>query len=422
MTVEVSTLANGMRIVTHAMPHLETVSLGIWVGCGARSECRTLNGISHLLEHMAFKGTERRNARQIVEEIEAVGGDINAATSLESTAYYARVLKDDVALAIDILGDILQHSQFHGSELTRERDVILQEIAAANDCPDDVAFDAVQETAFPDQALGRPILGTTETVGRVTRANLIEHMSRNYLGGDMVLSAAGKLQHDQVVRHAEAQFGRLNSGNGPPLEVARYAGGPCVRTKPFEQTHAILAFLGPSYRDDAFYAAQVFSGLLGGGLSSRLFQEVRERRGLCYSIYSFCNAMSDVGLFGVHAGTTDELVPELRDVVIAELSEIAAQGPGDDELQRSKAQLKAGLAMSLESTGARAEQMARQLLAFGRPLGVDELVGRVEAVSCADVQSTAERIVTGSRPTWSHVGPGVPNADYDHLTARLAGG
>lgn len=420
MSVEITTLSNGLRVISHRMSHLETVSLGVWVGSGARSEPIVNNGISHFLEHMAFKGTERRSSRQIVEEIETVGGDINAGTSLETTAYYARVLKEDLGLAIDILSDILQNSTFHGHELSRERDVILQEIAAANDSPDDVVYDFVQAKAFPDQGVGRPILGTAQSIAEISRDRLTQHLATHYRAGDMVLSAAGRLEHDQLVRHAEALFAGLNSGHGPNTVAARYVGGLSAQLRRFEQAHVVLAFPAPSYRDDEFYAAQVFSGLLGGGMSSRLFQEVRERRGLCYSIYSFCWGLSDTGLFGVHAATSQELVQDLRDVIFSELRLIAADGPSEEELKRSKAQLRAGLAMSLESSGARAEQMARQILAYDRTLSIDELIGKVEAIEREHIRAIAERFVECDRPTWSQVGSGGLLTDYDEMIASLS--
>ena len=386
MSVQTSTLANGLRIVSHHMPHLETVSLGVWVGAGARDESRQQHGISHMLEHMAFKGTGRRSAQQIAEEIESAGGDLNAATSLDRTAYYARVLKGDVGLALDILSDILRNPSFDEAELAREKDVILQEIAAARDDPSDLAYDLLQSTAFPDQALGRAILGTPESVSAITPDDLRGYLDSHYCANRFVLGAAGAIEHDFLVSQAEALFGDLPAQAENDFEAARYEGGTRSASKPFEQSHIVMAFPGPSYLEKEIYTAQVFSGLFGGGMSSRLFQQVRERRGLCYDIYSFCWGLSDAGLFGLHAATSERKVPELLEVVTGELRRAAEEGVSDAELARSKAQLKAGLLMSLESSGARAEQLARQVLAFGRPFAVEELVGYVEDVSLDMVQ------------------------------------
>ena len=303
MSTQLSRLANGLRVVSHHMPHLETVSLGVWVATGARHEQEDEHGISHLLEHMAFKGTERRSATDIAEEIEAVGGELNAATSLETTAYFARILKGDIGIALDILADILQIPRYAQDELEREREVILQEIAATRDSPDEIAYELLQDASFPNQAIGRPILGTTQSVTSFGADDLRTFLKAQYGAGRMVVSAAGNVSHAELARHAEAQFAGLNGGVGGRFEPARYVGGTRTSAKPFEQSHLVMAFAGPSYRSQEFYTAQVFSGLFGGGMSSRLFQEVRERRGLCYAIYSSCWALADTGLFGIHAAT-----------------------------------------------------------------------------------------------------------------------
>src|SRR5262245_48764308 len=315
--------------------------MGMCVGVGARHEAVSQQGISHLLEHMAFKGTRRRSARDIAEEIEAVGGELNAATSLETTAYFSRVLAGDIGLALDILGDILQSPRHAEEELTREREVILQEIAATRDSPDEIGYELLQEAAFPDQAIGRPILGAATSVKGFRASDLRKFLKANYGAKRMVLSAAGKVDHDELVRHAEAQFGGMNGGGGGRFEPARYSGGTRTSAKPFEQSHLLLAFEGPSYGQDNYYTAQVFSALFGGGMSSRLFQEVRERRGLCYSIYSSYWALADTGLFGIHAATGVEMMHSLIEVVGGELNRAAAEQPSASEVARAKAQIKA---------------------------------------------------------------------------------
>lgn len=404
MSVTVTALANGFRVISHHMPHLETTSLGVWVATGARNESLPQHGISHLLEHMAFKGTARRTAKQIAEEIESAGGELNAATSLETTAYYARVLKDDVPLAIDIIADILRDPRFDASELAREKDVILQEIAAAEDSPDDVAHDLAQEAAFPDQALGRPILGTRDSVRRFSPGELTEYMLSHYAPGSMVLAAAGAVDHAQLVRLADAAFGDMPAAEAPAAKPALYTGGFRSSAKPFEQSHLVLAFEGPSYRTDDMYTGQILSSMLGGGMSSRLFQEAREARGLCYSIYSYCWCLSDSGLFGIHAATGADQVLELLEVMWSQLDNLANETVGDDELARAKAQLKSGLLMSLESSSARAEQIARQTLAFGAPRELDELVDKVDSVDKEAVRAFASKIILSSRPSASVVG------------------
>jgi len=406
MTSQVTVLENGLRVVSNHMPHVETVSLGVWVAAGARHEREAEHGISHLLEHMAFKGTERRSASDIAEEIEAVGGELNAATSLETTAYFARTLKADIGIALDILADILQIPRYAEDELEREREVILQEIAATRDSPDEIAYELLQDAAFPEQAIGRPILGTAKSVKGFGAGDLRTFLKANYGAKRMVLSAAGNVSHADLVRHAEAQFGGLNGGVGGRFEPARYVGGTRTSAKPFEQSHLLMAFAGPAYRTPEFYVAQVFSGLFGGGMSSRLFQEVRERRGLCYAIYSSCWALADTGLFGIHAATGPEVMEKLIDVVGEQLLRAAAENPAEAELARSKAQIKAGLLMGLESSSARAEQMARQLLLFDRLVEPPELIERIDGVTAEGVRELAAKLVSGAQPSVAVVGAG----------------
>jgi len=419
MTIEVTTLGNGLRIVSHTMPHLETVSLGVWVASGSRNERDDEQGISHLLEHMAFKGTSRRDARAIAEEIEQVGGELNAATSAEMTAYYARVLKTDIGTPLDILADILQDPLFKESELEREREVILQEIAGTRDSPDDMVYDLAQDAAYPDQPLGRPILGTARSVTEITPKHLTAYLKQHYRAPRMVLSAAGGVDHVALVRHAEALFGGLHAGGADLPERGQYKGGTRASSKPFEQSHLLLGLEGPSYRIPEYYTAQVFSGLFGGGMSSRLFQEVRERRGLCYAIYSFAWGFTDTGFFGIHAATGAEQMGELVDVVAREIRKAAEAVPSAAELARAKAQLKVGLAMSLESSSARAEQMARQLLVFDRLIGPEELIGRVEAVTAEAVRGFAERLVASRALTYAEVGTGARSARSGEAAAAL---
>jgi len=418
MTVRVTTLANGLRVVTESMERVETVSLGVWVGVGTRDEAPEVNGVAHFLEHMAFKGTERRHARDIAEEIEAVGGHLNAYTSRETTAYFAKVLKEDVGLAIDIIADILQHSTFDEDELSREREVVLQEIGQANDTPDDIIFDHFQATAFPEQPLGRPVLGSAEIVRSLTRPALVDYVEGKYGAPRMVFSAAGRLDHGRVVDMVEAAFDSLPTPAGADKDPASYRGGDHRESRDLEQVHLVLGFPGVAYYDDDYYAFGVYSTLLGGGMSSRLFQEVREKRGLVYSIYSFGSSYTDGGLFGIYAGTGENQVAELVPVVFGQMEEIALKLE-EDEVQRARNQMKAGLLMSLESTSARSEQLAQQLLVFGRPIPSDEITARIEAVDAATVRRVAGRVAAGT-PTCAAIGPIGQLEPYQRLVRRLA--
>ncbi|HEY7664188.1 MAG TPA: pitrilysin family protein [Xanthobacteraceae bacterium] len=405
MSVEVTQLSTGLAVVTDAMPHLETASLGVWVGCGSRYERPDEHGISHLLEHMAFKGTSRRSARQIAEEIEAVGGDLNAATSVETTAYYARVLRADVPLALDVLSDILADPCFDAEELRREQNVIVQEIGAAEDTPDDLIWDRLQETAFAGQPIGRSILGTPATVRSFDRARLAAYLARNYRGPEMVIAAAGAVEHQAVVRDVERLFSSFIGPRPAPAEPARFIGGSRIETRELEQAHIALGMQGVSQRDPNLYSLQAFTSVLGGGMSSRLFQEAREQRGLCYAIYAFHAPYSDTGMFGLYAGTDADDVGELMRVVVAEING-AAETINDAEVARAKAQMKAGLLMALESSGARAEQLARQMLYWGRPIPINELVGKIDAVTVESTRAAGRALIARGRPAVAALGPG----------------
>ncbi len=405
MTTDLTTLSNGIRVVTHHMPALETVSLGVWVAVGARHEREDQHGLAHFLEHMAFKGTKKRSARQIADEIESVGGDLNASTGLDTTAYFARVLKGDEVVALELIADILLDSKFAAEDIERERIVIQQEIAASDDNPDDMAFDLMQGVAFPGQSIGRPILGTKSSVGSFVAGDFKSYLDEHYLPEAIVVSAAGAVHHKAIVRHVEALFGGLTSRKRGIESPARYQGGSAASSKPFEQSHVLIGLPSPSYLEPGFYTAQVFSGLFGGGMSSRLFQEIREDRGLCYSIDSSIWGLRDTGMLSVHAATSPEMVGELADVVAAQLVEIADAGPTEAELQRSKVQLKSGLLMALDSSAVNAEQMARQLLAQGRLIPIAELVERVEAVDRAAIKAFAQRL-TEEAPSVAVIGSG----------------
>jgi predicted Zn-dependent peptidase len=418
MSVRVTTLPSGLRVATDEMTTVETVSLGMWVDVGTRHEAREINGVAHLLEHMAFKGTARRSALRIAEEIEAVGGQLNAYTAREQTAYYAKILKEDLALGVDLLADILQHSVFDEAELKRERTVVLQEIGQAQDTPDDIVFDHFQLAAFPDQSLGRPVLGSAEIVSSLSRDTIRGYMAGHYGASNMVLAAAGKLEHARVVDLALRAFDALPAERKTATDAARYTGGEKRDERALEQVHMVIGLGGLPYGDPDYYAAAVFSTLFGGGMSSRLFQEVREKRGLVYSIYSFAGSYRDGGLFGVYAGTGEDDVAEVVPVVCDQFHRAAAE-IGAEEMQRARAQLKASLLMSLESTSSRAEQMANHLLIHGRVLTTEELVARVEAVDEAAVRRVVKRLLA-TPPTLAAVGPLRRLEPLDAIARRLA--
>lgn len=417
MSVASTRLDNGLLVLTDTMHTVETVSLGAWVDVGTRHETQDINGISHLLEHMAFKGTERRSAQKIAEEIENVGGHLNAYTSREHTAYYAKVLKDDAPLAVDIIADILQHSVFDAEELTREQSVVIQEINQAEDTPDDIVFDHFQSTAFPDQALGRPVLGLPETVRAIGSDVLKGYMKNRYTTEAMVVTAAGNIDHDAFVRLVEQQFTALSSAPQQAPEAARYQGGDFRQERDLEQVHLVLGFDGVSYEDPLFYSAAVLSTLLGGGMSSRLFQEVREKRGLVYSIYSYASSYTDGGVFTIYAGTGEEEVAEMVPVMCDEIRKIT-DGIRPDELARARAQLKAGILMGMESTSNRCEQAARHIMAYGRSISAEELVDSIESVSAENVIAAAQRIFS-STPTLTTLGAVGHVEGYDQICRRL---
>lgn len=404
MTVNLTTLSNGFRVVSETMPGLESAAIGVWVMAGARHETEAENGIAHFLEHMAFKGTRRRSALQIAEAIEDVGGYINAYTSREATAFYARVLRQDVPLALDVVADILREPLFEPREIEIERGVILQEIGQALDTPDDIIFDWLQEQAYPDHPLGRTILGAEARVRGFARDDLTAFVDRHYRPGRMVLAAAGAVDHAALVRDAEAYFGDMPGADAGPAAPARFEGGERRRVKSLEQAHLALAFEGPDYTDPRIHAAQIYASALGGSMSSRLFQEIRERRGLCYTIYSQAGAYSDTGMMTIYAGTAGEQMQDLARLTIDEMKR-AASDFSAAELERARAQIKAGMLMGLESPSNRAERLARMLQIWGRVPPLDEVIGRIDAVTLADLRAIAEATISQAPAALALYGP-----------------
>ena len=417
--VQITTLANGLRVATRLMPGLHSASVGVWVEAGGRDERVEQNGIAHFLEHMAFKGTARRSALQIAEAIEDVGGYINAYTSRDVTAYYARVLAGDVGLALDLIGDIVLNPSFDGREIEVERGVILQEIGQAMDTPDDVIFDWLQEAAYPDQAMGRTILGPAERVSGFSRDDLSGFVAEHYGPGQMIVAAAGAVDHDALVRQAEIIFGHLSPVIGAQREPARWQGTEQRRVKRLEQAHFALAFEGPGYLAPDFYAAQIWTAALGGGMSSRLFQKIREDRGLCYSIFAQSGFHDDTGMVTIYAGTSGDQLADLAHLTIDEIRR-SADDLTEAEVARARAQLKAGLLMGLESPSNQAERIARTLAIWGRVPDVTEVAGRIDAVTAAAVRDHAARLIGRAQPALALYGPVRKAPTREALAQRLA--
>ena len=422
MSLQVTRLPSGLTVASDAMPGMATVSLGAWISAGSRHEAPEVNGIAHLLEHMAFKGTERRSARDIAEEIEAVGGHLNAYTSRENTAFYAKVLSEHADLALDIIADILQRPTFLEDELERERAVVLQEIGQANDTPDDIVFDHFQETAYPAQALGRPVLGESATVAGLSTTALRAYMHSHYGPGQMILAAAGAVDHARFVEQVAAAFddgvSAANVAANGATDPAAYRGGERREERDLEQVHLLLGFDAPGYLDGDYYALSLLSMLFGGGMSSRLFQEVREKRGLVYSVYAFHSAFLDGGLFGIYAGTGEAEVAELVPVVCGEMTKLT-EDVGAEELDRARAQVRASLLMSRESGASRAEQLAQQLLIYGRSVPLAEVLEKIEAVGLNDLRRVAGRLLA-SPPTVTAIGPLARLESAERIAARLS--
>lgn len=418
MSLEISTLPNGLRIVTEHMPGLQSASVGVWVLAGGRHETSAQNGIAHFLEHMAFKGTARRTSLQIAEAIEDVGGYINAYTSKEMTAYYARCLVADVPLAMDVISDIVLNPIFDPREIEVERGVILQEIGQALDTPDDIIFDWLQEVSYPDQPFGRTILGPAERVQAFSADDLRGFVAQHYAPDQMIVSAAGGVDHATLVAQATEFFGHLPARGVSAIEPAVFLGGERREVKKLEQVHFALSFEGPGYRHADVYTAQVHAMAMGGGMSSRLFQKIREERGLCYSIFAQSGAYEDTGALTIYAGTSKADIADLTNLTIDEMKR-AASDMTDAEVARARAQMKAGLLMGLESPSSRAERNARLLAVWGRVPDVAEAVAKIDAVTTADVRRFGAEL-TAAKTALALYGPVAKAPSLEAIRVRLA--
>ncbi len=414
---QITTLDNGLRIVTQNMPGLETVSMGIWNFVGGRDEEEKINGVAHLLEHMAFKGTKTRSAFDIAETIENVGGDINAYTSKEITAYYVKLIAEDLNLGTEILTDILQNSTFAEEELNRERGVIIQEIGMYLDTPDDMIFDYWQSKAYPNQPMGRSILGKTDIIKKISREEVKQFMLNKYNPKKMVISAAGKIDHEQFVEQIMKLCTKLPMGKDINRISANYVGGEYREEKKLEQIHLLMGFNGINFSSEDYYSLLVYSSLLGSGMSSRLFQEIREKRGLVYGISSFSSSYTDTGSFAIYAGTGENQITELIPTLCDELNK-SITNISDKEIDRGKAQLKSSLMMSRESAFRRCESAARQLLVFNRVIEPNEIVKKINHVTKDTVEKIA-RYILSTPITIASIGPIKNLETIDKIQKRL---
>ena len=410
-------LNNGLTVITDYIDTVETVSVGMWNKVGARNEQEKVNGVAHLLEHMAFKGTANRTALDIAKEVEMVGGAVNAYTSREVTAYYMKVLKEDIGLSIDIISDILQNSTFDAKELDRERGVILQEIGMYLDTPDDVVFDKWQEVAYPDQPMGRSILGKSEIIKSISRDQVEGFMKSFYRPDRMVFSVSGNFQESLVLDLVKKHFNNLPNGQDDHSPKASYKGGEFRQEKELEQVNIILGFEGVDFYSDLYYSTAVYSTVLGSGMSSRLFQEIRETRGLVYSLSSYTSSFSDSGIFGVYSGTGQKEVKELIPVLCDQLN-ISAKNFTPEELQRAKAQFKASLLMGQESTSRRCRSNASKYLMHSKIISHEEIISKIDAVQLEDLERARLNILK-SNITLSSIGPVQDLESLDAIKARF---
>ena len=414
MTITESITSNGIRVISQNMPNFSSVSLGIWVEVGSRNELESEQGISHLLEHMAFKGTKSRTAKEIAMEIENVGGDINAATSVERTSYFVRMLKNDIEIGISILSDIIQNSIFDPIELDKEKHVIFQELASYRDSPDDSVFENFQSAAYKDQAIGRSILGNRETLINIESDDLESYLNKFYHSNNLTIVATGSVNHNQLHNFCEMYFESIQAGNTPLTIKAEYKPSQIRENRDIEQAHIIYAFEGCSYHDDNLYVAHLFSNILGGGMSSRLFQNIRESRGLAYSVFSFSSSYKDTGIFGIYSATSPDKVNEYSEAVADEILN-CEKSITDQEIDKAKKQLKAGLLMSSESPVARMNQIARQISIYDRVIDIGETLDRIDSIKKEHITNFVSETFKSKKLTISALGAISKLSDQDAI-------
>ncbi|GAA2457814.1 pitrilysin family protein [Actinomadura vinacea] len=403
-------LPGGLRVITESMPTVRSAAFGVWAAVGSRDESPEDAGASHYLEHVLFKGTRRRSALEISAAIDAVGGDLNAFTAKEYTCYYARVLDDDLPLAADVVSDMVASSVNRPEDVEAERGVILEEIHMRDDDPGDLIHDEFSIALYGDAPLGRPILGTVESINALTRDRIHGYYEHHYVPSDLVVAVAGNIDHDQVVRLVERAFAdRLTGGDRPSpprVDGEPVPATPSVRVldKDTEQAHVVIGGVGVSRTDERRFALAVLNAALGGGMSSRLFQEIREKRGLAYSVYSYTSQYADTGIFGVYAGCQPGKVDEVLSICRDEIARIADQGVEGEELDRGKGQLRGAMVLGLEDSGSRMSRIGKSELVYESLLPVDEVLARIEAVTPDDIRAVAQSVL-GAPQALTVIGP-----------------
>jgi predicted Zn-dependent peptidase len=399
-------LSNGVRVLIEEIPHVRSASVGFWVDAGTKDESAKNNGISHFIEHMMFKGTSKRTALEIARSLEDTGGSMNAFTDKENTCYYARVLDDQVPLAIDVLADMLMNSAMDPEELKREKQVVIEEIKMYEDQPDELVQDMFSEAFWGDHPLGRPIVGTQKTVSGTSREDVFDYLDRNYSPDRVIVSIAGNVSTPRVMEQLEATIGQLKRrGESRVLTEPEALSNVRIKYKDIEQVHLCMGTPGIVATHPDRYVMAIIDSILGGGMSSRLFQEVREKRGLAYSISSYEIMYAKAGVFGVYAGCSPKHADQVVDLVVEELERVKAEGITDEELRRAKDQLRGGMLLSMETPRHRMSRMARNELYFGRLISPDEVIADVERVSLDDIRRVANQVFDTSRMTMTVVGP-----------------
>ena len=400
------TLPNGVRVITETVPYVQSVSVGVWAGSGARDEDDSNQGISHFLEHMLFKGTETRTAKQIADEFDSVGGQLNAFTEKEYTCYFGKVLKEHLPLAVDVLSDMFLNSKLDASEVELEKGVVLEEIKRHEDSPDDLVHDMFAQLVWSGHPLGRPVLGTSETVGNLKRDDLVTFIKTRYTPDTIVIAAAGNLVHEEFVDQVRSLYGGLSGAKSGPSRTAPVFSVETVMThKDTEQVHFCIGTKGYSHLDDAKYPLAIIDTTLGGGMSSRLFQEIREKRGLAYAIGSYSASYNEGGLFAVYSGTSPDNMQEVLKVVKEQFDDIGGNGISDTELNRAKNQIRGALVLGQENMSNRMMRMAKSDLYYGRVIPLEELVEKITNVSHADVKEVAHRLFVESDFPMAAIGP-----------------
>ena len=401
-----SKLSNGIRVVSEKIPYVKSVSVGIWVGAGSRLETEEHSGISHFIEHLFFKGTDKRSAKAIAESLDSVGGQLNAFTSKEQTCYYARVLDEHLDLALDVLADMFFNSKFKEKEIDKEREVIKEEIKMYEDTPDELIHDVFSQTIWANHPLGRPVLGTEETISSFKREDILDYIGANYTTDNIVIALAGNVNHEKILPEIERLFGKkrpssLKKKLEPPKNKAQYFN----LYKETGQVQICLGTPGLPQEHPKIYPLYILNSILGGGLSSRLVQKIREDRGLAYSVYSYHSTFSDTGLFTFYAGTRLEKYEEVVQLIIEETTKISKEGITDQELQKAKEQLKGNLYLGLESVGSRMTRLGRNELSLGRFVTPEEVVEKITAVTRGQVQELAQELFAPEKFTIATIGP-----------------